>query len=469
MSLSKIDHIVVVMMENRSFDHLIGYLRDTIPGVNGRDPNATNPDLAGAPVQANLLGSYKFPFDPGHDWNQVATQLGNGNQGFVVDFQTKFPAADPKLIMGYHDQKAVPVYDFLARNFVVCDGWHASLPGPTIPNRFYSVAGTSGGLKDNPKVGGMLKRFDLKTVFNCLDAGLANKPKADRWAYYFQDVTLLWLFKKHTRDSLPGGRVRKWGDFFKRAKAGNLPAVSWIDPNFGDVGGANDDHPPGADLRDGQRMVARIYDAVRNGGNNLWDRTLLVVTYDEHGGFYDHVVPGAVTDDDPTFHRLGVRVPALVASPWATNRVDHTTRDHTSILRTILDRFAPGETLTTRVANASSLASLLDAGAPRTDVPPLVVPEGSPGAAFGMARSAGPRKQYPRHEVQVLLKAYDPSKGPMKVASKKVARKAAPKRGKAPARPRVPRKAARRRPVARKAAKAGARKSARKVSGGRGR
>ena len=422
MSLGNIDHIVVVMMENRSFDHLIGYLKDVNNAVNGRDPGATNPDRTGALVKANLLTSYRFPHDPGHEWAQVATQLSNGNQGFVIDFQAKFPTADPSLIMGYHDAKAVPVYDFLARNFVVCDGWHSSLPGPTIPNRFYAVAGTSGGLKNNPKVGGILKRFDLKTVFNCLDTAMTATPKADRWAYYYQDVTLMWLLKKHTRDSLPGGRVRKWDDFFKRARAGNLPAVSWTDPNFGDVGAANDDHPPGADLRDGQRMVGRIYDALRNGGNKLWDRTLLIVTYDEHGGFYDHVIPGGVADDDPVFRQLGVRVPALVASPWAMPQVDHGVRDHTSILRTILDRFAPAETLTTRVAQAQSLAGLLNAAAPRRDVQPLTVPPGVPGARFGAARAGAVRKKAAPTDVQLLLKAYRPKSEARKRATKKKGR-----------------------------------------------
>ena len=408
MTLAKIDHIVVVMMENRSFDHLVGYLGDTNPNVNGRDVNATNPDRVGAPVQANLLTSFRFPHDPGHDWGQVATQISNGNKGFVLDFQAKFPAADPRLIMGYHDEKAVPVHDFLGKNFAICDAWHSALPGPTIPNRLYAVAGSSGGLKNNPSAGGMIKRIDLKTIFSCLDAAMTNTPKADRWAYYFQDLTVMWLLKKHTRDSLPGGRVRKWSDFFARAKTGKLPAVSWLDPNFGDVGPENDDHPPGGDLRDGQRMIGRIYDALRNGGNNLWERSLLIITYDEHGGFYDHVVPGPVDDDDPTFRTLGVRVPAFLASPWVTKRVDHTTRDHTSILRTILDRFAPNETLTSRVAHASSLAPLLDAPVPRTDVPPLVVPPGSPGATFGLAkRGGGPKKKYP-HDVRELLKKYKP-------------------------------------------------------------
>ena len=448
MSLSKIEHIVVVMMENRSFDHLVGYLGDTMPAVRGRNKNATNPDKNGAPVRANLLTGFTFPFDPGHDSAQVATQLGNGNQGFVSDFQAKFPDAPPAAIMGYHDADAVPVYDFLARNFAVCDGWHASLPGPTIPNRFYAVAGTSGGYKDNPKTTGLLKRFDFKTIFSCLDAGLKSRPKADRWGYYYQDLTFLWLMKKHTRDSLPGGRVRKWSDFFKRAKAGNLPAVSWIDPNFGDVGAQNDDHPPGGDLRDGQRMVGRIYDALHNGGNNLWQKTLLIVTYDEHGGFYDHVVPGAVADDRPDFRRLGVRVPAFVASPWVTPQVDHTTREHASILRTILDRFAPNETLTTRVAKAASLAPLLNAALPRADVPVLVVPPGAPGSDFEVAArsatgaapmamrarataAAAPRararsapRSRPHHDVQLLLKAYNPHKGPMKVARKAAGKKA---------------------------------------------
>ena len=164
--------------------------------------------------------------------------------------------------------------------------------------------------------------------------------------------------------------------FIDRAAAGSLPAVSWIDPNFVDLtfgpAGSNDDHPP-SDLHFGQKLVLELFDAVVQGP--AWPKTLLVLTYDEHGGFYDHVPPPAATDDTPALRKLGPRVPALVISPWVGERqVSTTVFDHTSIIKTILARFCrkPDGTVRdmgARVRAAEHLGGLLGSANPRTAIP----------------------------------------------------------------------------------------------------
>jgi hypothetical protein len=205
----------------------------------------------------------------------------------------------------------------------------------------------------------------------------AGVAKADQWEYYFQDLPMLALLEQHAGELVPlvsPHRIRKIGRFFERAKAGELPALSWIDPNFADIGGSNDDHPPKSDLYDGQQLVKDVYDAIVGGGKDLFAKTLLIVVYDEHGGFYDHVPPPPSGDAAP-FDRFGVRVPALLISPWIpAGLVDHAERSHASILRTILDQFAPDERLTPRVDRAPGLADLLSLGSARKAAPVITAP-----------------------------------------------------------------------------------------------
>ena len=172
-------------------------------------------------------------------------------------------------------------------------------------------------------------------------------------------------------------RIQSFDRFVRAARDGRLPPVVWIDPNFGDVGfEGNDDHPP-VDLRRGQQLVRRVYQAVATAGRGLWRSTLLVVMYDEHGGFFDHVTPGVAADDVPAFQRYGVRVPALVMSPWVEPGVpSHITFDHTSVLKTILVRFCQrGGVLPdmgARVQAANDLGPLLSREMPHME--PLRLP-----------------------------------------------------------------------------------------------
>ena len=199
--------------------------------------------------------------------------------------------------MGYHTADHVPAFDQLARQFCVCDRWFSSLLGPTFPNRYYAMAGTSGGYVHDPDVKDP-QPVDLKTVFDYLPKGT--------WRFYTHDAASLWLFKKH-RHLIKGKAIHGFHRFSTHAKKGTLPSVSWIDPYFYIKRNiANDDHPP-SDIRKAQKFVAEVYNLLL--ASPGWDKTLLVITYDEHGGFYDHVAPPVAEDDFLHLARYGVAFP----------------------------------------------------------------------------------------------------------------------------------------------------------------
>ena len=377
-NLEKIDHIVVLMMENRSFDHMLGYLKleGANPDVDGLVDGMSNSDIDNNPYEVHRLKGTVFNLDPGHGPDEIAEQLMNNNGGFVINYTNVHeddPTFDPASIMGYHNGSSVPVYDHLARNFCICDRWFCSVPGATWPNRLYSVTGRSKG-KDNrlPPV------YDLPSFVRHLDR--AGVP----WHWYAHDIASLRLIDGNYR--IGHGSKFFWFDrstwinkttFLDHAASGNLPAVSWIDPNFEDLpivgpNESNDDHPP-SDVMAGQDLVLKLYNAVVN--SPAWKRTLLVIVYDEHGGFYDHVEPEDAADDDPDFRKFGVRVPAFVVSPWVERgKVSHKVFDHTSLIKTILLRFCrrPDGTIPdmgARVNNAEQLGTLLTLDTPRDPTP----------------------------------------------------------------------------------------------------
>ena len=257
--------------------------------------------------------------------------------------------------MGYYDGADVPVYDHLAEQFAVCDRWFASVPGATLPNRLYALCGAAAGSRDD-RPAHVPPLYHQRSFVRHLDAGDIS------WRWYSFDPGTLRLadvryrlghhdrFGYFSKTGLPWKTVfditcnPKIPSFLEDAAAGTLRPVSWIDPaftNFNPLGfPVNDDHPM-ADIKDGQDLVLAVYDALAS--SPQWDRSLLVVVYDENGGFYDHVPPPQADDDDPEmFGRYGVRVPAIIVSPWIEPRtVSHTLFDHTSIIKTILPRFCP--------------------------------------------------------------------------------------------------------------------------------
>jgi phospholipase C len=377
--LAQINHIVVLMMENRSFDHMLGYLkRDGMPGVEGLTGEEKNLDRDGNeypvwefPPDQTAFHKPGKPFDesldPCHSVDCVRAQLTDDNGGFVQNFiDMKDPAPeDRRLPMGHYTAHHVPAYDFLARQYCICDAWHASVPGDTWPNRLFSLAGREG-----PKVS--LDKGILGELRKLLPVRHANNPPIydvpaftghlddEQWRWYSHDPATLraadgryrrlfhldrdnFAYFNRKKLSLATDVVEAAivGDsFLDDAAKGQLRDVSWIDPNFIDLHifdpNSNDDHPP-SDIKAGQALVMDLYHALVN--SPQWADTMLVITYDEHGGFYDHVVPPPV-DDGSGYPTYGVRVPALVIGPRVKNFVCKETFDHTTLIKTVLRRFA---------------------------------------------------------------------------------------------------------------------------------
>jgi phospholipase C len=405
-SLERISHLVVLMLENRSFDHVLGYLshpghglerleragRDVPDGLTGEESNPLRPNsprvrIAEYPADhVKLLNrtvpATAVPFDPSHSHEPVLAQIAAGKMsGFAADFAKRFPNVDPQLAMSFYTELQLPVYDALAAQYAVCDRWFCSHPGPTQPNRFCALSGHTPVL-DNFAVGDPIVAYlAMPTIFDVLsEAGVD-------WVYYEGDVGFLRMFDRYRLDAR---NVVAYGDpqdgFLRRAELGLLPPVTFIDPNFADIppaATANDDHAP-ADLRFGQRLVAEIHDALLR--SPTWvdgdSGTLFVVTYDEHGGFFDHVAPPGTPEsesaapvapihpDGEPFY--GPRVPTFAIGPFVrAGSVDSTIYDHTSLIATILRRFVnafPPE-LGPRPALANHLGHVLTLAAPRPAKP----------------------------------------------------------------------------------------------------
>jgi phospholipase C len=414
--LGGVEHIVVLMKENRSFDEMLGYLkRDGMPEVDGLTGAEANRDREGNSYPVFEWSEEETVFhpdldptgkvlDPCHSPHCVGEQLRGGNGGFVANFLDTRRDRDGKPVEIPAELRRLPVYDHLARQYCVCDAWHASVPGDTWPNRLYSLAGRQAeSIGHRPGFLHSVGRW-LKGVPGI--AGIANAPIFEVEAFTRQLADSQWRWYSHDPSTLRAadGRYRDFrhpardnfayfnrkriaakteaveaalvghDSFLDDAAKGQLRDVSWIDPNFIDLGvldpNSNDDHPP-SDIRAGQALVLELYEALLKSPN--WENTLLVIAYDEHGGFYDHVAPPAVADDGSGFTTLGVRVPALVVGPRVSNTVCHTTFEHTSLIATILRRFAAEperaiEKMPPRVHGAPHLGQLLEPE-PRTDLP----------------------------------------------------------------------------------------------------
>ncbi len=332
--LAGIDHIVVLMMENRSFDHYFG-ARKLVEGEasNGLTGDESNPNYEGEEVPVYVSTEFE-PKDPPHGWESCHFQFNLGdNNGFVLENQKANPGFEHEA-MGYHVREHLPAIYDLADNFTLCDNWYSSVMGPTWPNRFYFNAATSGGEKDNsPKP-------SLKTIWHSLvEADVSSR-------IYFTDVPwvagafpLVPTVWSRFAEGFAGFNILtltnpyRLDNFFDDAEAGVLPAVSFIDPGYT----SNDDHPE-HNIQLGQILIGSIYKAMAE--SPQWDRSLLVITYDEHGGFYDHVAPPKTIDERANFEQLGFRVPSLVIGPSVRRGcVNSTQFEHVSVLTTIARRF----------------------------------------------------------------------------------------------------------------------------------
>lgn len=360
---------VYLMLENRTYDHVLGGRALEGLGGNGLTAGLTNPDLDSVPVAPYVPTDLELctEGDPPHGWDASHRQWNGGAMdGFVRQHQGNHPGAnDP---MQYMTRAQMPVSWALADAYTTCDNWFASVMGPTLPNRAYWHAATSFGLKVNDEI---LTRFSagvpVPTIYNRL---------ADRgvdWAYYYGNIAVVSLLGSpgpYTLDLGPNdgtGHIRRFGDaltqggqFFKDAEAGRLPPVVYIDPAFGD----NDDHPPVHPIL-AQELIAAVYTALAT--SPQWKNCMLVITYDEHGGFYDHVAPPQITSDDTLakygvdgFQQLGFRVPTMVAGPYVKQgHISSVQYDHTSALRHLQTAFDL-EPLNSRMDAATDLTDCID-------------------------------------------------------------------------------------------------------------
>ena len=354
-----IDHVVFVMMENRSFDHLFGSLtlEEGRTDVDGLTAAMQNTSSQGVHTVYPLSSDWCLE-DPPHGWSSTHRQFAEGaNTGFASEYHSRHgDTVDAGLVMGYINRAALPVSYALADAYTLCDQWYCALLGPTWPNRLYAHTGESDGAKGNDLPDG--GQFTQRSLWNQLDdAGVS-------WNYFYSDLPFIGIMAG-TGGWVQAGKVTGINAFYQACENGTLPSVCWVDPGFG----FNDDHPPHHPLL-GQMFLATVHNALA--ASPQWARTLLIITYDEHGGFYDHVAPPVAADDREDFRQYGFRVPALICGPWArAGFVDHTLYSHCSWLSQVQAMHGL-DPLTARNAAAADLSNALDlTGEPR---PPATLP-----------------------------------------------------------------------------------------------
>jgi len=431
-ALQKIKHIVVLMLENRSFDNLLGWLYDGETPPRGQEFDGLhsglwnpleNIDADGMPfieqvyIQKNGAApqnkyskepaepDYTLPKpDPGEGFKDTNHQLFQfydaaieyaphpTNMGFVNNYKNAMlygtlvygdAPTDPRKIMACYTPQQTPVLSTLARAFAVCDQWFCSVPSQTLPNRDFVHAATSCGHVNNQPVADC----DAPTIYNKIQDAITQNNRTDlSWKIYSgtskgEPFSLTRLIMTHLHSTDYEANFVSINQFYTDAAAGNLPSYSFLEPQFSNPG-QNDQHPP-SDVRAGEQLIADVYNAVT--GSPQWSETLLVITYDEHGGCYDHVAPpghAAPPDSAPgqygfTFNRFGVRVPCVLISPYIQagticRPAGYTPFDHTSILATIRNCFKLDAPLTARDAAAPDLSCVLTLETPRADKPAVV-------------------------------------------------------------------------------------------------
>ncbi len=366
------DTVVVLMLENRSFDHLLGW----VPGANGKQAGLSYPDLHGRPASTFSMG-HEFQAcgdkDPAHDWESMVKHFNGGKcDGFLTTQTTgdHFP-------IGYYEQAQVPILGTLATSYTLFENYHCSLMAATWPNRLYQLCAAT----DLDETGGFPapgsarpSKLDLAIFDRVHGAGL-------RSGYYHWGEPMTGLFQSGRYDDI----THPIAKFYDDAKAGTLPNVTFVEPDYTTVaeflGTSNDYHPHG-NIQVGEGYVAQIYEALRK--SPQWERMVFVVNFDENGGFYDHVVPPTVKDDNvnpnpgphPDYKRLGFRVPCIAMGPFAPKKIETGgPYEHCSILRMIEWRWGL-EPMSARDANAKNLAEALDFATRRNavDLPAFTPP-----------------------------------------------------------------------------------------------
>jgi len=407
---AEIKNVFVLLLENRSFDHMLGFsgitgtdaVKDVAIKVEGLTGDEWN-NHGGARHYVRSPFLEPIPIDPAHEFLDVLEQLCGtqadyapgknypliNNSGFVSNYAHSHSKDEGNAtrnfgqIMHGFTAEQLPVLNALAKNFAVCDSWHSSLPGPTFPNRLFAMGASSGGLDHSPSTAELLTwqtfdgfAFPHGSHFDALKNTYAN----DAWRIYagsrFPLVSAL--------KGIDLSDIHSVEDLGTDLKSGPYPyRLTWIEPDYGDMAfgtfrGGTSQHPMDT-VVGGEKLIKQVYEAIRN--SPLWDTSLLIVTWDEHGGLYDHVPPGKVSAPGDTrsgsnynkygftFRQLGVRVPAVVVSPWiASGIIDHRPYDHSSIPKTVEVAFGLPP-LTHRDQAANSVGELLALPAARQDAP----------------------------------------------------------------------------------------------------
>jgi len=385
--MADIEHVVVLMLENRSFDSMLGRLYEDRADFNGIPKNAINtwhdkPYPAWTSPMPLSTDSARIPTpDPNELFPDMTEQIfGVGKPrrapgamgGFVANY-AKTTTHRPGDVMHGFTPEQLPVLSTLAKSFGVCDDWYASAPCQTWPNRFFLHTGTAGGYVNNEPYH---FPYTMNTVFNLLAD--ANRT----WGIYYHDIPQAATLSRIWLD-LPT-HLHRYDDFVADARAGKLPNYSFIEPQYFSEplsrAMPNDQHPP-HDVRYGERLIARTYDALRSGPG--WKKTLFVILYDEHGGIYDHqpppraTPPGQPYPDKFKFDRYGVRVPAVIVSPWIPEETvvrppkeSKFPYDHASVSKTLREIFGiDGEPLSQREKSAPHFLGALSLPEPTNDGP----------------------------------------------------------------------------------------------------
>lgn len=390
---NRIQHVVVLMLENRSFDHFFGFATTPSGQVmenlnDGTFSNLLDPAKPESSTNPRIFAKKQAPFavhdkeGPSHSFEGTNVQLCNNrpgpspahpieNNGFVVSYKSHLlhgtHSVDQKVlaeVMTSFGPKQLPAINALARNFCLCDHWFCEVPGPTMPNRMYIHAATSEGYVHND----FGREFKSKTIYELFaDAGFD-------WCTYFHDFNEVLQFSALTKSP---DHFRRFDERWEQDVAnGDLPAYTFILPRFVNKDGAraNSQHAP-EDVRFGEHLIADVYDALA-ANTTLFNQTALIVTYDEIGGFYDHIEPGSAPnpdgqnspnpDDTATFQvpafsfdRMGLRVPTVIVSPWIPKGiVENRQLQHTSVIKTMIEMFDLAGPLNNRDATAASFADL---------------------------------------------------------------------------------------------------------------
>ncbi len=401
----RIKYVFVIMLENRSFDHMLGLSNiqgidaisgqpTTIDGLN--ENNNWNVDSNGTKVSVTSPADWAMLHDPGHEFEDVKEQLCGlnvnypaiNNSGFVTNYSETHHFDNPAEIMKCYAPDQLPILTTLAKEFAVCDYWFSSMPGPTWPNRFFVHAASSGGLDHSPStfdVGSSLLyngyKFDNGTIFDKLD------DEEIDWKIYKGDAFPQTLAISGMNLKLLEGYFKDFEDFSGDVSdPGYSTSYAFIEPNYGHIIGGNfacgNSQHPLDDVTRGERLIKNMYESIRNSPH--WESSVLVIMYDEHGGFYDHVAPPAtvapgdsVTDPENSrynfdFKQLGIRIPVVIVSPLISKgTIDHTLYDHTSVLATLENIFGL-QPLTDRDKHANTFKHLFSLVMPRTDAPTLL-------------------------------------------------------------------------------------------------